>query len=98
MVLLSECCHCYVFSAPLQKGNLCGLLFIIIGGSDYNFTIQSFLIYSGGRSCISIEILDDTIVEQTTEHVVVQFRTSPSHGNAVRYYYTYIYIQDNDGK
>lgn len=82
----------------LQKGNLCGLLFIIIGGSDYNFTIQSFLIYSGGRSCISIEILDDTIVEQATEYVVVRFRTSPSHGNAATYHYTYIYIQDNDGK
>ena len=50
--------------------------------------------HSDERRCTSIEILDDAIVEQTTEHVLVLFSTTPySAANS----YLYIYIQDNDG-
>ena len=68
----------------------------ITGGIDYNFTTQSLTMHSGERRCTSIEILDDAIVEQTTERVSVRFRTSPSYG-AAAYHYVHIYIQDNDG-
>ena len=70
---------------------------IVTGGSDYNFTRQSFLLHSGERRCTSIEILDDAIVEQNVEWVRVQFWTTP--GNTVtNRYYTDIYIRDNDGE
>jgi len=71
---------------------------IISGGSDYSFATQSFLLHSGERRCVSIEIVDDTIVEQHTESVRVQFRTRPSYGNAATYYNTIISIRDNDGE
>ena len=75
--------------------NLCGSIFSITGGSDYNLTTQSFLLHSGQRRCISVEILDDTMVEQNTERVTLRigFRSSYSF-----YYYADIYIQDNDGE
>ena len=69
---------------------------IVTGGSDYNFTRESFLLQSGERRCTSIEILDDTIVEQNIERVTVGFWTTP--GNTVTNRYTRIYIRDNDGE
>jgi len=73
----------------------CGSLFFITGGSDYNLETQNFTIYSGERRCISVEILDDTIVEQNTESVILKFRTSPSYALS---YDVVIYIEDNDGE
>jgi len=69
---------------------------IVTGGSDYNFTRESFLLHSGERRCTSIEILDDTIVEQNIERVTVGFWTTP--GITVTYRNTHIYIRDNDGE
>ena len=92
MALLSHCCCCnvcfqyFLLQVPIQM--------IISGGRDYSFTTQSFLLHSGERRCTSIQILDDTIVEQSTESVTVWLRTRPSYGNAA----TTIYIQDNDGE
>ena len=96
MALLSHCCCCnvcfqyFLLQVPIQM--------IISGGSDYSFTTQNFLLHSGERRCTSIQILDDTIVEQSTEYVTVRLRTRPSYGNAATYYYTTINIQDNEGE
>ena len=97
--LCLRCCfHAAVIGMYFQHFSLQTCVVIITGGSDYSFTTQSFLLHSGERRCTSIEILDDTIVEQNTEYVEVQLETRPSYGNAATYYYTTIYIQDNDGE
>lgn len=93
---LSYCCCCNVyFSISCYKYQF---KWIISGGSDYNFRTQNFTIYSGERRCVSIEILDDVIVEQNTEYIRVRFRISPADPNVASLYYAYIYIQDNDGE
>ena len=66
----------------------------ITDGSDYIGATQTYVINSGERRCITIEILDDSDVE-SQEYLLVQL-TAQSF--PVTYRYCYIYITDNDSK
>ena len=98
MEMLSYFRHYYVLPVLLNCFNSCGSLFINTGGSDYNFTTQSFTMRPGERRCTSIEILDDVIMEQTREYIRVRLSTSISSSISSTYSYANIYIQDNDGE
>ena len=66
----------------------------ITDGSDYRGATQTFVVNSGERRCITIEILDDSVVE-SQERLRVRLT---ARSFSVQYSSCYIYITDNDRK
>ena len=80
-------------------GILILLIWIVVAvGRDYSRTVQAFTISSGERRCITIRILNDTIIESAVEYFQVRLQST-------RYLQPYyrqlrhatVYIRDNDG-
>ena len=65
----------------------------ITDGSDYRGSTQIFVVHSGERRCITIEILDDSDVERQES-----LRVRLTVESFSVYSSLYIYITDNDGK
>ena len=65
----------------------------ITDGSDYRGSTQTFVVNSGERRCITVEILDDSLVEsQESLWVYLTVESFSVHDGLI------IYITDNDGK
>jgi len=65
----------------------------ITDGSDYRGSTQTFVVNSGERRCITVEILDDSLVESQESLLVYLTAQSFSVRRSLN-----IYITDNDGK